>query len=277
MGIGNLMGFGGPKPSGRENILGLGGSGSKPQKRVLRNVDKQGVRGQQLRDEARKIGVVRVHKITKENGGKKTESVVYKRTGTNKTEELIEDSFYSGQTDSSRKDNIKKKGGFQSQKNRNVFYKIGGSKLNIERRGKIADIFDPKGPTKEEIAVDSERRERFARKNILETQWSREKNKDKMSGNLSGRREKGAKRAVDFRNTDNTKITADNIGVNSIQSAVSAQSGKEGLNRSSKPGFANKIENPENKHGNVADLSGNKAKDINEDSGTPMFRAGADK
>ncbi len=281
MGIGNLMGFG-SKPVGGGSLFGLGGGakfsgGSKPSG-VIRKAPLQGTRGQKFRDEARKIGTVRVFKITKEKSGKRNvESVVYKRTGPNKTEDLVADSYYSGQKVSSRERNIREKGGFQSQKDRNVFYKIGGSKLNIGKRRDIEKIFNSKGPTREEVAAELKKQEGFSRRNILGIQLDREK-EDDMASRLSGYRKKGAKRSVDMRNLkDNTKINYTNIGVHGIQSTVSAQADKGSLDNSAQTGFANKIEHAEDKQGTAADLSGDKAKGINEPNDTPMFRPGADK
>ena len=276
MGIGNLMGFG-PKPSGGGNVLGLGGSpsGQAPNGKI-RKVDFEGTRGQKFRDEARKIGTVRVHKITKENGKRKVESMVFKRTGPNKVEDLIKDSMTIGKTVSSRKYNIYKKGGFQSQKDREVFYKIGGSQANIKKRKKIANFRDPKGPTREEVAVKLKQQERFSRRNILGIQLDREKEKKDMASQLSHRREKGAKNAVDMRSGDR-KVGAGDINVKRSEYSVSAQTGNGGLNKASKSGFANKIENAEDKQGNVADLSKHEAKDINKPNNTPMFIPSADK
>ena len=273
------MGFG-AKPSGGGNLFGLGASpkssGTGKPSRVIRNVDFQGVRGQKFRDEARKIGTVRALKITKENGKRKVESVVFKRTGSNKTEDLVADSYYSGQTISSRKNNINKKGGFQSQKNRNVFWKISGSKSNIEKRSNIANFLDSKGPTREEVAAKLKQQESFSRRNILGIQMDREK--EDMAMQLSSRRKKREKHAIDMRNVDNTKINAANIGVKGIQSMVSAQAGKGSLDNPAHTGFANKIESPEDEQAGVAvDLNKYKAKDINKPNDMPMFRPGADK
>ena len=272
MGIGNLMGFG-SKPSSGGNSLGLGGgAGSQPPKKIIRNLDFEGIRGQKFRDEARRIGTVRVHKITTENGKRKVESVVFKRTGPNKTEDLIKDSMTIGKTVSSRKYNIYKKGGFQSQKDREVFYKIGGTQANIKKRKKIADFRDPKGLTKTEVAADLKKQARLSRIHVLETQRDREQ-KEGVANQLKNRRNK----STDYRNEDNTKVTAANINIKGMQSSVSAQAGNDGLGENFKSGFASKIENAEDKQGNVADLSKHKAKDINESNDTPMFRPGADK
>ena len=273
------MGFG-SKPVGGGSLFGLGGGakfsgGSKPSG-VIRKAPLQGTRGQKFRDEARKIGTVRVFKITKEKSGKRNvESVVYKRTGPNKTEDLVADSYYSGQKVSSRERNIREKGGFQSQKDRNVFYKIGGSKLNIEKRKDIEKIFNPKGPTREEVAAKLKQQEGFSGRNILGIQLDRGK-EDDMASQLSNRREKGAKNAVDMRSGDR-KVGAVDINVKRSEYSVSAQAGNVGLNKASKSGFANKIENAEDKQGNVADLSKHEAKDINEPNNTPMFIPNADK
>lgn len=277
MGIGNLIGFGGnAKPSGGGNLFGLGASpkssGTGKPSRVIRNVDFQGARGQKLRDEARKIGTVRALKITKENGERKVESVVFKRTGPNKTEDLVADSYYSGQTTSSRRDNINEKGGFQSQKNRNVFWKISGPKSNIEKRNNIANFLDSKGPTREEVAAKLKQQESSSRRNILGIQIDREK--EDVAMQLSSRRE--GKKSIDMRSGDR-KVGAEDINVRRAEYSVTAQAGNGGLNKASKPGFANEIENVEDKQGTVADLSKHKAKDINEPNDTPMFRLGADK
>ena len=125
------------------------------------------------------------------------------------------------------------------------------------------------------MAAKIKQQEGLSRMHVLETQWGRKKEEEDMASRLKKRRGK-EKEAVDMRSGDK-KVGATDIGVARSEYSVTAQAGNGGLNKASKPSFANKIENAEDKQGTVADLSNHKAKDINEFNDTPMFIPSADK
>lgn len=265
------MGFGGSKPSGGGNLFGLGGSGSQAPKKVIRNID---WKNSKLKEKARNFGIVKVNRVEKVNGKNVVTREVIKKSN---IVDFLKKGVKSGQTVSSYKYNFDKKHTMLDQKSggkvKYIFSR--DSALDRKKSDKIRDIYDKDGPTKDEIAAEFKKQERFAKKNVLETQWSREK--DEMAGQLSNRRKRGAKKSIDMRSGDR-KVGAEDIGARREEYNVTALGGKiSSSNRGGARGFANKIKNPEDKQGNAAGLSGDKAKGINEANDTPMFRPGADK
>ena len=273
MGIGNLMGFG-SKPSGGGSLLGLGGSSSsKAPKKIIRNID---WKNNDLKRKAKDVGnIIRTHRVEKIDGKNVVTREIIKKSN---IVDFLRKGVKSGQTVSSYKYNFDKKHTMVDQKSggkvKYIFSR--DSTLDRKKSDKIRDIYDKDGSTKQEIEFAEKKEARLSRMHVLETQWDREKEKKDMASQLSHRREKGAKNAVDMRSGDR-KVGAGDINVKRSEYSVSAQAGNGGLNKASKPGFANKIENAEDKQGTVVDLSKHEAKDINEPNNTPMFIPSADK
>ena len=273
MGIGNLIGFnGGAKPSGGGNLFGLGGSGSQASKKVIRNVD---WKNSKLKEKARNFGIVKVNRVEKINGKNVVTREVIEKSN---IVDFLKKGVKSGQPISSYKYNFDKKHTMIDQKSggkvKYIFSR--DSALDRKKSDKIRDIYDKDGPTKQKMAAKLQNEERTRKRNILTTQFNREDEERGMSDQLRDRRKKEVKESIDIR-IGNRKVGAKDIGVERSEYSVAAQAGNGGLNKVSKSGFANKIENPEDKQGNVADLSGDKAKGINEANDTPMFRPSADK
>lgn len=132
------------------------------------------------------------------------------------------------------------------------------------------------GPSREEVAADMKKQERFKRLNILSI--NRDREKDSFAAQLQSKRSSGQKKSIDIRNLDNTKINATNIGAEIVHSSVSALAGDGSKNKKNQtqPGFAGSVvkTGDEKAPDNVVSLDAHReAKSISTD---PVFRTGTD-
>jgi hypothetical protein len=249
----NVFGFG-KKSSGNTNIFGFSSKNStKNDPKVLRQsvyFKPGGSEYRAVKQRIKKLGTINAQ--VKGPDGK----ISHEKLKEKDLHEYVKRAVgKSGMTDRAWQRHMKENKGFTSYdaKGNKKTYIISGSEL--KKRKALGKIFEPDGPTPAEIAAEQKKQERFQRRNVLETQIGRER--EDMSYKLAESRKKGAKKSIDFRNKDNTKINASNIGAGGISSAVSALGGGSGskykFNGHGFAGEKNEEENEE-KRGTAADL-----------------------
>lgn len=118
-------------------------------------------------------------------------------------------------------------------------YHISGDGANREKRKTLETLYDPKGPSPEEVAAQIKKQERLKRINIFQTQRSRDEEPgmaDKLKSDKSGKAYLASKKSRDGR-----KITAQDIGAKERVYSVSASPKSASASAASQPsggGFA---------------------------------------
>jgi hypothetical protein len=255
----NVFGFG-KKPPSNTNIFGFSGKNSgKNDPKVLRQsvyFKPGGDEYRAVKQRIKKIGTINA--MVKDSDGK----IRHEKLEEKDLHEYVKRAVgSSGMTNRAWQRHMQENKGFSSydSKGNKKTYIISGSQL--KKRKALGKIFEPDGPTPAEIAFEQKKQERFQRRNVLETQIGRER--EEVSYKLAERRKSGAKKSIDFRNKDNTKVNASNLGIGAVSSAVSALGGGSGAKyKFDGHGFANAKNTSESeeeeKRGTAADLT-NKA------------------
>jgi len=185
MSLGNLVFGGGSNSSGSGVTKGIPSAKSDGH-RVIRN---EFFKDRDLKNRIRNSAPVKAwHKIRVKKNGKMVTGVVrdviaknkvihtYRNNGERTVVKdyddnilkVVQGSVKRGQTVSSWKNNIIKNRRLEStEKGKNkIVYHIGGNEANREKREDLVEIFDPQGPTKEEIIAEEKKQERFRRRNV---------------------------------------------------------------------------------------------------------------